>query len=73
MHLTLLVVMSAHRYKFGLRPNLIVTGEGGGGKSFAVDMAKEITIPGAIMNLTHLTTHGMNGKSCWVAFPPRTF
>lgn len=61
MHLTQFVVMAAARYKFGLRPNLIVTGEGGAGKSFAVDQAKEISIPGAIMNLTHLTKHGMNG------------
>ena len=61
MHLTQFVVMGAGRYYFGLRPNLIVTGEGGAGKSFAVDQAKEISIPGAIMNLTHLTTHGMNG------------
>ena len=61
MHLTLLVVMGAARYKWGLRPNLMVTGEGGIGKSFCIDQAKKITIPGAIMALTHMTQHAMNG------------
>lgn len=43
-----------HRFVIG--EGMVVTHN-----SFAVDQAKEITVSGAMMNLTHLTTHGMNG------------
>jgi hypothetical protein len=61
MWLSLLTVLGAHQFKFGLRPNLMVTGTHAAGKSYIVDQCKRITVPGAILSLTHLTTHALNG------------
>lgn len=62
MFVTLLVVMCGWEFRFGLRPNMIVTGEAGVGKSFCVEQVEKIMIPGATFNLNHLTQHGMNGN-----------
>lgn len=61
MWLSLLTVLTSHQYKFGLRPNIMVTGTHAAGKSYIVEKTKEICFPGAILSLTHMTTHALNG------------
>jgi hypothetical protein len=54
-----LVKSSAYRYSYELRPNLIVSGDGGAGKSFAAIQNKAMSMPGSVSDMTHMTQHAM--------------
>ena len=56
----LIIMLCAYRFHWGLRPNLLLIGEGGTGKSFILDLLEEISIEGSVMALTHITTQAFN-------------
>ena len=54
------VNLSAHRFSWKLRPNLLLTGEGGIGKSFLMEWLEELSAPGTVINVTHITQQAFN-------------
>ncbi len=50
----------ALRFSWKLRPNLLLTGEGGTGKSFLMNLIEELSAPGTVMNATHITEQAFN-------------
>ena len=56
----LLVTLGAHRYHYGLRANLLMTGDGATGKSWIINLIEKLAAPGTTMNITHQTTHAFN-------------
>ena len=54
------VMLSAYRYSWDLRPNLMLTGEGGAGKSFVLEFLETISIGGSVWNVTHFTPQSFN-------------
>lgn len=55
-----LVMLSGFRYTWDLRPNLLVTGEGGTGKSFIFDLVETIATRGTFESITHQTPQSNN-------------
>ena len=47
--------LCTYQFKWGLRPNLLLTGEGASGKSFIFDLLEMISVPGVTLNATHVT------------------
>ena len=54
------VMLSAYRFSWDLRPNLMLTGAGSSGKSFMMDMLEKLCFPGGVMNVTHITQQAFN-------------
>ena len=55
--LAMAVKYCAYRFWWGLRPNLLLTGDGATGKSFILDLMEKLSVPGTTLNATHITQH----------------
>lgn len=60
------VVLGTAMYKWDLRPNLLIYGRGGDGKSFPLTAAQVLTAPGIVECYTHITAKAFaTNNSYW--------
>jgi len=59
----LFTMLCSFRYYWGLRPNLLVSGAGAAGKSFILEVLEVISMPGSVLNVSHVTEHAFNSNT----------
>lgn len=60
MHLTFYCTLTSFEFGWELRPNLIIAGDGGKGKSHVLDKLEKMVSPGGLMVLGHTTNQAFN-------------
>ncbi len=57
--------LASSEYSFELRPNVSVTGGAGQGKSWMLLETEQLSVPGATLNVSHMTPKAFNGPQDW--------
>lgn len=55
-----LTALSSFTYVYGLRPNLLLSGDAGIGKSYILNLIREVFFDGAVVEVTNLTRHAFH-------------